>query len=72
MPRTHPIELRFHLVVGNRAEGVSGRPYVFDTSFVGCIPRTVETQDKIEVFNSLGALPAAFRRVEKLCRKKQP
>ncbi len=72
MPRTHPIDLRCHLVVGNRAEGVSGRPYVFHTSFVACNPPTVDTFGEMEVFDSLGALRAVLRQVEKVCGKKEP
>jgi hypothetical protein len=72
VPANHPVELRFHLVVGNWADGVSGRPYVLNTSFLSCNPVTVETLGVMEPFDSLSALPAALRRARGSCRKSGP
>jgi hypothetical protein len=72
VPDAHPVELRFHLVVGNWADGVTGKPYVLNTSFLSCNPVTVETLGVVEPFESLSALPPALGRVKRSCGKGGP
>jgi hypothetical protein len=65
-PAMHPVSLRFHLVVGNWAEGVSGGPYMM-SSFVTCNPVTVDTLDAFAILDRLRALPEALARLRGTC-----
>jgi hypothetical protein len=69
VPKSHPIAIRFHLVVGNLRDGISGKPYVFNTSFLSCNPPTVDRLDVMEGFENLGALEAGLLRTTKVCTK---
>ena len=42
-PDESRIDLRFHLAVGDGAQGISGKPSVLPQSFVGCNPPTMAT-----------------------------
>jgi hypothetical protein len=62
-----PIYLRFHLAVGNLAEGVSGKAHVLPQSFADCNPPSLASVDLIEPFEHLSVLPEVVARLRKAC-----
>jgi hypothetical protein len=62
-----PIYLRFHLAVGNMADGVSGKPCVLKQSFVSCNRAGQPSDDSLRSFGQLSALPAIVDRLKTTC-----
>ena len=64
-----PVYLRFHLAVGNFADGVSGKPYVLRQSFASCNPADSTSIDSAEQFDRLSAVAGIVGRLRKTCRR---
>jgi hypothetical protein len=64
-----PFYLRFHLAVGNLADGVSGKPYVLPQSFMDCNhPANPLSQESFHQFERLSAIPGIVEQLQKSCR----
>jgi hypothetical protein len=61
------IYLRFHLVVGSWARGVSGAPRVLPQSFVACNPLDYDAIDSIRPFRKLSELPPLVAYLRETC-----
>jgi hypothetical protein len=65
-----PFYLRFHLAVGNLAEGVSGKPHVLPQSFMDCNhPLDMLSQESFHEFDHLSAIPGIVARLRESCPK---
>jgi hypothetical protein len=65
------VYLRFHLLVGNGASGVTGAARVLPQSFAACNPLDYDAIDSIQPFRRLTDLPAIVAQLRNVCRREK-
>jgi hypothetical protein len=65
------IYLRFHLLVGNWARGVTGTARVLPQSFAACSPFDHEATHSMLPFGRLADLPAITAQLRSVCRREE-